>query len=161
MAVSGHVGSATSDGGVLRRDRDAARHPLRLAAKLGAWLLTIALLVVAGFESSAFVGGIAFAVAGLIAAPILFGEADPADGGWRFVGGLAIAALLVVCLIAPFVRDQLAAIAARGDGSPLWLSPYAVFGESVSGLAAPCAGRSGLLAHHIAGRTAGDLFRRA
>ena len=34
LAVSGHVGSATSDGGVLRRYRHAARHPLRLAANL-------------------------------------------------------------------------------------------------------------------------------
>ena len=43
-----------------------------------ALVVTIALLVVAGFESSAFVGGIAFAVAGLIAAPILLGEVRPA-----------------------------------------------------------------------------------
>ena len=34
LALSGHMGSATSDGGVLRRDRHAPRHPLRLAAKL-------------------------------------------------------------------------------------------------------------------------------
>ena len=93
-----------------------------------ALVVTIALLVVAGFESSAFVGGVAFAVAGLIAAPILLSEVDP-QRRLRFVGGLAIAALLVVCLIAPFVRDQLAAIAARGGARPIAISPYRVFGS--------------------------------
>ena len=97
-----------------------------------ALVVTIALLVVAGFESSAFVGGIAFAVAGLIAAPILLGEVDPRRR-LRFVGGLAIAALLVVCLIAPFVRDQLAAVHARGSAKPIVLSPYSVFGGQFPG----------------------------
>ena len=73
------------------------RYALRQSLAL---VVTIALLVVAGFESSAFVGGIAFAVGGLIAAPILIGEVHP-QRRLRFVGGLAIAALLVVCLIAP------------------------------------------------------------
>jgi hypothetical protein len=93
-----------------------------------ALVVTIALLVAAGFESSAFVGGIAFAVAGLIAAPILLGEVD-ARRRLRFVGGLAIAALLVLCLIAPFVRDQLAAVHARGNAEPIVVSPYSVFGS--------------------------------
>ena len=95
-------------------------------------VVTIALLVVAGFESSAFVGGVAFAVAGLIAAPILLSEIDR-QRRLRFVGGLAIAALLVVCLIGPFVRDQLAAIAARGGGRPIAISPYRVFGSQFPG----------------------------
>ena len=47
----------------------------------------------------------------------------------RFVGGIAIAALLVVCLIAPFVRDQLATVHARGGGNPFIVAPYRVFGE--------------------------------
>jgi hypothetical protein len=93
-----------------------------------ALVVTIALLVAAGFESSAFVGGIAFAVAGLIAAPILLGEVD-ARRRLRFVGGLAIAALLVLCLIAPFVRDQLVAVHARGNAEPIVVSPYSVFGS--------------------------------
>ena len=92
-----------------------------------ALVVTIALVIVAGFESSAFVGGVAFAVAGLIAAPILIGEVHP-PRRLRFVGGLAIAALLVVCLIAPFVRDQLAAIASRGGAAPFAILPYRLFG---------------------------------
>ena len=89
-----------------------------------ALVVTIALLVVAGFESSAFVGGIAFAVAAVIAAPILLSAVDP-QRRLRFVGGLAIAALLVVCLIAPFLRDQLAAVAAvlEADGAQHGLRP--------------------------------------
>ena len=83
-------------------------------------VLTIAMLIIAGFESSAFVGGITFAFASLIAAPILFAEADP-KMRLRFVGGIAIAALLVVCLIAPFVRDQVATVHARGGVTPLLL----------------------------------------
>jgi hypothetical protein len=101
----------------------------RYAVQQGpALVVTIALLVVAGFESSAFVGGIALAVAGLIAAPILLGEVYP-QRRWRFVAGLAIAMLLVVCLIAPFVRDQLAALYARGGATPIVVSPYNVFGD--------------------------------
>jgi hypothetical protein len=90
--------------------------------------LMLALVVVAGFESSTFVGGVTFAIAGLVAAPILFIVTSPRQR-LRFAAGLAIAALLVVCLIAPFLRDQFASVAARGGGSPLTISHYEVFGE--------------------------------
>ena len=78
-----------------------------------ALVLTIGLLIVAGFESSAFVGGITCAFAGLIAVPFLLAEVN-AERRLRIIRGLAIAALLVVCLIAPFVRDQC------GGGSRPW-----------------------------------------
>jgi hypothetical protein len=103
----------------------ATRYALRQNFTL---LLTIALLTVAGFESSAFVGGITLALAGLIAAPILFGQVEP-HRRLRFVGGLSLAALLVACLIAPFVRDQLAAVHARGGANLIVVAPYSVFGE--------------------------------
>jgi hypothetical protein len=93
-----------------------------------ALVVTIALVIVAGFESSALVGGVAFAVAGLIAVTILIGEVYP-QRRLRFVGGIAIAAVLVVCLIAPFARDQLAAIAVRSGARPIAISPYRVFGS--------------------------------
>jgi hypothetical protein len=90
--------------------------------------LMLALVVVAGFESSTFVGGVTFAIAGLVTAPMLFTATSPGQR-LRFAAGLAIAALLVVCLIAPFLRDQFASVAARGGGSPLTISHYEVFGE--------------------------------
>ena len=102
-----------------------SRYALRQTFALVA---TIALLIIAGFESSAFVGGVTFAFAGLIAAPILFAEADPKQR-LRFFGGLAIAALLVVGLIAPFLSDQVGAVHARGGGNPFIAEPYRVFGE--------------------------------
>ena len=86
--------------------------------------MTIALLVVAGFESSAFVGGVAFARCRLGCCPDPARRGRPADGGCALSADSPIAALLVVCLIAPFVRDQLAAIAARGGGRPIVVSPY-------------------------------------
>ena len=91
-------------------------------------VLTLALVIVAGFESSTFVGGVTFAIAGLIAAPILFAAAAPARR-LNFIAGLALAALLVVCLIAPFILDQLSAVRARNGGVPIVASHYAVFGE--------------------------------
>jgi hypothetical protein len=91
-------------------------------------ILTLALVIVAGFESSTFVGGIAFAIAAIMAAPILFAATNPARR-WRLAAALTLAALLVVCLIAPFVLNQLAAVRARGGGAPIIISHYAVFGE--------------------------------
>ena len=91
-------------------------------------LPTLVLVVVAAFESSAFVGGFAFALAGIVAAPVLFAATCPAER-WRVAAGLAIAALLIACFITPFVFDQLTALRARAHGSPIVVAPYAVFGE--------------------------------
>ena len=92
--------------------------------------LTIALLIVAGFESSTFIGGVTLALTAAFAAPVLFTAVDRAQR-WRFTGGLAAAALIVICLSAPFVLDQLTAVWARGGGAPIVVSPYRVFGESL------------------------------
>jgi hypothetical protein len=90
--------------------------------------LTLALVVAAGFESSTFVGGIAFALAGIVAAPVLFAAASPARR-LRVSAGLTIAALLAVCLIMPTALDQLAAVRARDEGSLIVVAHYTVFGE--------------------------------
>jgi len=91
-------------------------------------VLTLALLIVAGFESSTFVGGVTFAIAALIAAPILFAATAPARR-LHVMAIMALGALLVVCLIAPFVLDQLATVRARAGGAPIIVSHYAVLGE--------------------------------
>src|ERR1700686_147101 len=56
-------------------------------------LLTLILVVVAGFESSTYVGGIPFAIAALAAAPLLVAGVEPARR-LRFLVGMAIAAVL-------------------------------------------------------------------
>jgi len=89
----------------------------------------LVLVVAAGFESSSFVGGVTFAMAALVAAPILLAGTEPALRR-RFALGLAVAAVLAVCLAAPFVLDQLAAVKARSGDSPIVVDPYAVFGEA-------------------------------
>jgi len=91
-------------------------------------LLTLVLTVVAGFESSTYVGGVTFAVAALAAAPVLLAGIDRGRR-LRFIGAMAVAALLVVCLIAPFAIDQLATVAARHDPTPVVVRPFAVLGE--------------------------------
>lgn len=90
-------------------------------------LLTLVLVVVAGFESSTYVGGIIFAIAALAAAPLLLAAIEPAQR-LRFIAGMAIAAVLAVCLAAPFLNNQLMAVAARGDNNPIVLRHFAVLG---------------------------------
>jgi hypothetical protein len=92
-------------------------------------LLVLVLIVVAGFESSSFVGGVTFAIAALVAAPILLVGTEPAQRR-RFALGLAVAVVLAVCLAAPFVLDQLAALRVHDGGSPIVVAPYAVLGEA-------------------------------
>jgi hypothetical protein len=90
-------------------------------------LLSLVLIVVAGFECSTYVGGITFAIAALAAAPLLIAAMEPARR-LRFLAGMAVAAVLVVCLAAPFLKNQLMAVAARGDSDPIVLRHFAVLG---------------------------------
>jgi hypothetical protein len=90
--------------------------------------VALVLLVAAGFESSTYVGGVTFAIAALAAAPILL-RSSPANERLRFAAGLALAALLVLALAAPFIRDQLAAVAGRGGRAPIALHPFEVLGD--------------------------------
>jgi hypothetical protein len=92
-----------------------------------ALLVTLVLVVVAGFESSTYVGGITFAVAALAATPVLLAGIDPARR-FHFLAGLAVAAILVVGLAMPFLRDQFGTVAAHG-GSPVIVRPYEVLGD--------------------------------
>jgi hypothetical protein len=103
----------------------------RYAQRQSAWLvLPLALLIAAGFESSTFVGGVTFALAALCAAPVILTATEPTRR-LRFTIGLAIAALPVLCLAAPFIHDQLATVRARSNGSPIVIGPYEVFGEFI------------------------------
>jgi hypothetical protein len=89
---------------------------------------TLALTVAAGFESSTYVGGVTFGLGALAAAPVLLARIDP-KRRLGFAVGLAVAGVLVACLIAPFVIAQLATVAARHDPTPVVVHPFDVLGE--------------------------------
>jgi hypothetical protein len=101
-----------------------ARYAQRGSMLLG---LTVALVVVAGFESSAFIGGITFALAALVAAPLLVMAIEPAERV-RFVAGMAAATVLAALVAAPFLNDQLHAVSARGDAEPIVVRHFEVLG---------------------------------
>jgi hypothetical protein len=93
-----------------------------------ACLVTLALVVAASFESSAFVGGVTFAIAALAAALLVLGAIEPKRRVTAVVG-LALAAALAVGLAAPFIRDQFAFIAARDSTGAIGIDHFAVLGE--------------------------------
>jgi hypothetical protein len=77
---------------------------------------TLALLVAAGFESSAFVGGFTFAIAALVSAPLLFAAIEVKR---RLTAGLGLtaSALIALGIAAPFIHDQFAMVAGREAGA--------------------------------------------
>lgn len=93
-----------------------------------ALLLTLVLVIAAGFESSTYVGGVTFAIAALPVAPILFVAIEPARR-LRVAAEAAVAIVLVACLIAPFVFDQLSMVKVRSDSAPIVVDHYEVLGE--------------------------------
>jgi hypothetical protein len=102
-----------------------ARYAQRPSAGI---LSTLVLTVAAGFESSTYVGGVTLAIAALFVAPFLFAGIESA-ARLRFATAMVIAAVLEVCLVAPFVVDQLAATAARADATPIVIRPFEVLGD--------------------------------
>ena len=93
-----------------------------------AGLLTLALVVAASFESSAFVGGVTFAIAALIAAPLLLSAIERKQR-LTAIFGLALAGALALGLAAPFIRDQFALVAARSSAGAFGIEHFAVLGE--------------------------------
>ncbi len=104
----------------------------RLAGARG-WALVplLALFVAAGFESSAWVGGVVFAAAaGSIGLALLL-TAENNRARLDLILKAVIAAALVVLIAFPFLRDEYAATAARHAGAPIALRPFAVLGPAV------------------------------
>jgi hypothetical protein len=103
-----------------------------LVAQYARWpglplLLALIVTVAAAFESSTYVGGVTFAVAGVAAAPALLWRTER-DHRPQFAAALTLAAVLALCLSAPFIRDQMAAVVARGDSRPVTIRPFEVLG---------------------------------
>ncbi len=96
--------------------------------------LTVPLLAVvaaAGFESSAWVGGVIFAAAALpIGIAFLIMAEDGRARSDLLVRG-AVAVFLAVSIAYPFLRDQYLATAARQAGAPLAFHPFAVLGPII------------------------------
>jgi len=90
----------------------------------------LALVVVGGFESSTYVGGVTFAASALIAVPFLFFRAKT-DRRTHFIITLGAAALLVVCMTAPFVVAQLSTIGQRDIAAPFFIHPFEVLSGQI------------------------------
>jgi hypothetical protein len=91
-------------------------------------LVTLALVVAASFESSAFVGGVTFAIAALAAAPLLLGAIERKRRVIAILG-LAFAGTIAFGLTATFIRDQFALVAARGGDGAIGIDHFEVLGE--------------------------------
>ncbi|MFG1351423.1 hypothetical protein [Xanthobacter autotrophicus] len=89
----------------------------------------LALLVAAGFDSSLWVGGVTFALAGGGAVLVLAAR-RPSEGRGRFLALVATAALGAGALVAPILLAQLQVAALRGGGPPLRIEPFAVLGPA-------------------------------
>ncbi len=105
---------------------------LKRLAEGGGWLVAgmLGLVVAAGFESSAWVGGVTFAlVAPAVCVVLLPGMARERLVGFALRAGAA--AVVTAAFILPFLKVQVAAVAARHGGSPVALIPYSVLGGAV------------------------------
>ena len=91
-------------------------------------VVILGLVVAASFESSAFVGGVTFAIAAVASAPLLLGAIEKKQRA-RAILGLAVAGALALGIAAPFIADQLAFIAARGSAGAIGVHPFEVLGE--------------------------------
>jgi hypothetical protein len=100
----------------------------RMASRRSVLLIaTTVLVVVAGFESSTWIGGIAFVASALVAVPVLVIRAR-----LRFVAGLAVAGVAAAGLAAPCLHDQLAAAMRGGAAALIAIQPFEVVGDYVS-----------------------------
>jgi hypothetical protein len=88
----------------------------------------LAVLVAAGFESSAYVGGVTFVIIALVTGLFLLAKIEPPQR-LRFALGLAAAAILAVCLALPVLHDQLAGVAARDGGAPIVVRNLPIFND--------------------------------
>jgi hypothetical protein len=93
-------------------------------------VVTLGLLGAAGFESSTWAGGFVFGAAAPLIAAILFAGCPPAER-LRFLISCAVAGLITITLAFPFLRDQVAASAARGGESLIEFQPLEVFADGV------------------------------
>jgi hypothetical protein len=93
--------------------------------------VVLGLTVAAGFESSAWVGGVTFALAVAAIGPALLAMAEPQQRA-GLIGRAAVAAVVALLLAIPFLRDQFATTVIREAGSPIMLAPVQVLGTAIA-----------------------------
>jgi hypothetical protein len=91
----------------------------------------LAVMVAAGFESSAWVGGVIFAAAALPIGAVFLLIAEDKGTRRALVLRGAMAAALALAIAFPFLRNEFAATAARQAGAPLAFHPFEVLGPIV------------------------------
>lgn len=94
-----------------------------------ALLAAFILVVVAGVESSTWVGGVTFAIAAVWIGGVLLFNAEPQQR-LPLLGRFAIAAICAAVLAAPILYDQLTAVGTRSGGSPVALQAFEVLGDA-------------------------------
>lgn len=101
-------------------------------SQYGGWLapIVLALVVAAGFQSSTWVGGVAFPLIAIAMLPSLLWSLAPERRG-AFLLRVLVAAGLAVAISFPFIRDQIAAAASRGGGAPIAIGPLDVLGAAI------------------------------
>lgn len=92
--------------------------------------LLLALLMTACFQSSTWIGGIAFPLMAAPAALFLLVRAAPAVR-LRIAVHLALAALIALALISPFLYDQSHMAALRNEGAPVAIAPVSVLQDAM------------------------------
>ena len=95
----------------------------------GLLIVTLALVVAAGFESSTWIGGVTFLLAASSVSVVLLVPAKT-DQRLSFLLNASAAAVLAAFLTAPFVYDQIIATAMRDGGPPIAVMHYRVLGPA-------------------------------
>jgi hypothetical protein len=96
----------------------------------GLTVAALALVAAAGFESSAWIGGVTVALAAMPVGVGLLMFAAPKRRLSFLVAAIA-AALLAVVIALPVIHDEYLATAARASGWPIALHPYPVLGSII------------------------------
>lgn len=93
----------------------------------------LGITVAAGFESSAWVGGVIFAGAALAIGAAMLVSAKGARGRLDLLAKAGVAVVVAAVIAYPFLRDELTTTAARHLGLPISLHPFSVLGPFVPG----------------------------
>jgi hypothetical protein len=91
----------------------------------------LAIVVAAGFASSAWVGGIVFAAGALGIVTVMLLQVDGKHARIDLLSKVSAAGILTVIVAYPFLHDELVGTAARHLGIPITVHPYEVLGPLV------------------------------